>query len=332
MGAQNMASGLIRDKSSKLIKKNFISDRDGLSAIDSLKFNPFDRSYTKPIKCITFFSHLVKKTRNLEMILDYLLFNFKLSYDWFPINLISTVYFSIHSPNTLPDMTMENFMIINPKNTYNFSYSVIKTELLDSRYDTNCFEYDLDHKFANFNMRSDCITHCYQNHIRSVCNISELIPSDFLLRTEYLEQNKQAKFSENKGNCAYQIWKQTKQLCAEQCQFDCIFRYYTLNIRSEHDTGHFNRTGTFTMKIVHDRLPDVVIKYVPQITLISVLCNFGGILGMWLGLSILHIIKETFVVLKKLLKKPGNITIKVKNNINNEMHFTKSRRHNHFRY
>ena len=192
----------------------------------SLRYNIFDRSQfipNKEVKCITIFSHLIKNNRHIKMNLDILRPNFQLSYDWFPMDSISFIYFSIHSPNTLPELTLENFMLMNPQTHYRFAYSLIKTELLNSRYDTNCFDYDLDHKFANYNMRSDCITHCCQKHIR--CNISELIPSDFLLRNDYLEQNKQIKLSDYKY-CAISIWKQTKAFCSEQCQFaypDIIF-------------------------------------------------------------------------------------------------------------
>ena len=39
-------------------------------------------------------------------------------------------------------------------------------------------------------------------------------------------------------------------------------------------------------------MPDIIIKYLPQTTFLSLVCNFGGLLGMWLGLSVLNIFES----------------------------------------
>ena len=39
-------------------------------------------------------------------------------------------------------------------------------------------------------------------------------------------------------------------------------------------------------------MPDILIRYIPEITFNSFACNFGGLLGMWLGVSILSIISH----------------------------------------
>ena len=55
------------------------------------------------------------------------------------------------------------------------------------------------------------------------------------------------------------------------------------------------------LKIKHGVSPDMIIRHLPETTLISVICNFGGILGMWLGLSVLTITEEIFIMLNKLI-------------------------------
>ena len=131
--------GKIRDASGRFFTKiKYFSKK--FKAVESLKFNPFDSKYKKPVKCQTFFSHLLLNARQIDISLDIITLNFELSYDWFPMNELGNLYFSLHSPNTIPEMTLENYIILKPKIQYRFAYSQIKTELLDSRYDTNCFE------------------------------------------------------------------------------------------------------------------------------------------------------------------------------------------------
>ena len=38
-------------------------------------------------------------------------------------------------------------------------------------------------------------------------------------------------------------------------------------------------------EILHNSMPDITIRYIPEMPLLTFICNFGGILGMWLGLS-----------------------------------------------
>ena len=60
-------------------------------------------------------------------------------------------------------------------------------------------------------------------------------------------------------------------------------------------------------------MPDILIVHIPDICFISFVCNFGGLLGMWLGvsfLSIIDLIKSLFVKLIKEKGRPINIQLK----------------------
>ena len=48
------------------------------------------------------------------------------------------------------------------------------------------------------------------------------------------------------------------------------------------------------IQILHSDFPDVFVKHIPEMSLSSFLCNFGGLLGMWLGLSLDGIFKQFF--------------------------------------
>ena len=53
--------------------------------------------------------------------------------------------------------------------------------------------------------------------------------------------------------------------------------------------------------------PDMIIEYMPEITFISLVCNFRGLLGMWMGVSMLKIIIVLYKLAKVNFKKIFNI-------------------------
>ena len=62
--------------------------------------------------------------------------------------------------------------------------------------------------------------------------------------------------------------------------------------------------------------PDMIIEYMPETTFISLVCNFGGLLGMWMGVSMLNSIIVVYKLAKVNFKKIINILIKYKYNFN----------------
>ena len=108
-------------------------------------------------KCFTFFSALQKQWRDFKINIKSIFFQILRPYpdNFYPYDN-GTFHFAIHSPNTLPVLSNgKDFMHLENNLKYNLHYSRVETQLLDSGFDTNCFDYDLDHKFANYKMRSD---------------------------------------------------------------------------------------------------------------------------------------------------------------------------------
>ena len=59
-------------------------------------------------------------------------------------------------------------------------------------------------------------------------------------------------------------------------------------------------------------MPDITIKHIPDISFISIICNFGGLLGMWLGLSFIKVlttIKDVIIIVLKFINNKPNVTI-----------------------
>ena len=54
---------------------------------------------------------------------------------------------------------------------------------------SNCFEYDLDYKFANFNMRSDCIQSCIHEMYMKQLHDDNLISTGHPIIIQLLEQD-----------------------------------------------------------------------------------------------------------------------------------------------
>ena len=58
-----------------------------------------------------------------------------------------------------------------------------------------------------------------------------------------------------------------------------------------------------------------MVRHTLEMTLMSFVCNFGGLLGMWLGFSVLSISKDIFKSLRRLtIFNQGNTFIT--NNVN----------------
>ena len=99
-------------------------------------------------------------------------------------------HFAIHSPNTLPVLSNgKDFMLLENRFSYGLYYSRVETRLLGSGFDTNCFNYNLDHKFANYNMRSDCIASCFQSRFLAQCKSHQFNPFQYLQRKELFEHD-----------------------------------------------------------------------------------------------------------------------------------------------
>ena len=56
----------------------------------------------------------------------------------------------------------------------------------------------------------------------------------------------------------------------------------------------------------HSSTPDIIVRLSFEMTLMSFVCNFGGLLGMWLGFNILSISKEIFKSIRLLYRFDRN--------------------------
>ena len=244
-------------------------------------------------KCFTYFSALEQKWRTVRKSIKYLKIIVKYDTRAFPIFTKVNFNFAIHSPNTLPCMSsgvcMNDFLTL--KKSYLVKYHQLSTALLGSNYDTNCFEYDPDHKHSNFNMRSDCLSWCFQAKMSKLCNSDSIFVTDDLFRDEVLDNflGKNLKVFQPDDMEKVELAKGT---CLNECREDCNFKYFSTQIDQ---FDELNESDHLVLYIGHDNLPDLLIKHIPEMTLISFVSNLGGLFGLWLGISFMvifeHIIK-----------------------------------------
>ena len=238
-------------------------------------------------KCFTYFSHLQKQWRDFKINLKSITFRFL---DLSKLLDHATHYeLAIHSQNSLPN---HNEFIKLEYKFINIHYSEVQTQLLGSGFDTNCFDYDLDHKFANYNMRSDCITSC----MKPSENPRILIPHR-LSRKNYYQNRRDIKFLDTQMNKGFP--KQDELNCLLNCKKDCWFTHFIHNTEVKEKI----RDPLSLLKIFHSSYPDILITHLPEITFNAFVCNFGGLLGLWLGLSVFAIFSEFRDICIKLFEK-----------------------------
>ena len=267
-----------------------------------------------PMKCFTIFSHLNKMYRVIKSNMKQLQIELNRDNEVVLFGSFPKIIVSIHSPNTLPDISEGGTISFWAGSKIFLNYNQIKTELLDNSYDTNCYEYDLDYKFANFNMRSDCISSCIQNVFTQECNQYNLISTGYPLRKELLEQNLyfNSYQAENNYECIKTTQTEANTICMNKCKPDCTYTYYLFNKDDVHEVVPPNTIRIF---VKHNSMPDILIKHLPQTTFLSLVCNFGGLLGMWLGLSFFTILNKLFFLIKHFI-----IKIIIVNNSENHIH------------
>ena len=166
---------------------------------------------------------------------------------------------------------------------YMGQYSQIKIERLGGQYDTNCVEYGIGKKFLT---RNDCLLSCHQDEHDRICNDSStMVNSVFLVREEIIKMNANRLLNncEEFDNIKHEITLG----CSKRCKQACTYSYYQLNLQKLEDMD-FGHSRLFAE---HNEMPDILIKYIPEISFLSFVCNFGGLLGMWLGLSFLTMAK-----------------------------------------
>ena len=165
----------------------------------------------------------------------------------------------------------------------------------------------MDYKQSSeFKTRQDCIKKCYVDKISSICNGTVLIHFGFLMQNWTKDIKYKPCPIQSKINMA--IYSK----CQSSCRFNCLEKYYS-QILDKSSESNFTHISIFK----NMAMPDITIKHIPDISFISFVCNFGGLLGMWLGLSFIKVLttlKDLIITILKFRNKKRHV---IYNNDNN---------------
>ena len=253
--------------------------------------------FSDPRECFTYFSEFDSnykygnkfKLIKLEM-------KFQHNEHDFPISEYYTgdFHIAVHSANYLPKYVREEtFMALKMREMNVISFHEIRTRLLEPPFDTSCKWYDLTQ--TKNNMRSDCVRKCIDQ---------ELIQLDPTTNCIFTAQNFKLVRRENLDNfgylelCDYPNYTQEHQKevirllielehrCQGDCPSNCREKFYEFSIEVIKVHANIKYDNEFGVLVMHDRFPDQLVEHKPIMSWIELMSNFGGLLGMWLGLSV----------------------------------------------
>ena len=304
-GRYNNLPGFNKTKYQAIFKYRFI-----LKPIESVDI-------PQSFKCFTYFNEKRFSRRNYKINLEEINILVKFSYHWFPYNKDCGISAAIHSPKIVPPR--DTFYRVKQSTIHKFYFSKIEEKRL-LNYD-KCRVYNIS--YDDFETRSDCLEKCFINSIDLRCHNSFIIKRPYLLFRNQLSNNR----DRNKTNileCQNSIYyTYLSELCGNICQEDCHQAYYLTTIENKPkpfiDPAIHSENQPLLLKIQTNSNPNILIQHFAEITFISLFCNFGGLIGMYLGISLQSVTREAFEITKKLLTKFTLIKIsnrRFRNNLN----------------
>ena len=247
------------------------------------------------VKCFTFFSYISQSWKDIQI--DFIKFGIDIipKYNWIPPHMIKRYYLALHSPKSIPLFEYgSNFIEIKPNKAHAVTFNKINVDVNNA---VKCHNYDDDEYLS-----SDCIAICVLTKIQNKYGRLHVMDTLFLYMENYSKLlrnfNQSHYFEPDKKDLA----REFKPECMQQCKPDCSFSYYLydISIGAERSTNDYDKESR--IYIYHKQIADIYIKHIPEATFISFISNFGGLLGMWLGVSVILILENIFQLLKRLIE------------------------------
>ena len=250
------------------------------------------------VKCFTFFSFINPIWSDIKLNKFDLKIHIAINYDvnWFPPNLVENFKLAIHSPKIIPEFkNIEFFEIISNIFKYYITFTKIKVDEYEVKSDCKMNYED--------SLRSDCIARCVLRKSLDNNIPHAALSISILLRKEHANETKKPP-DKHKHQYTSDELSKTRKDCHTICKQYCQYSYYVYEFERVQDEnkllyGKTEKHGTITLQ--HNRLPDLFIQHKPETTFVSFVGNFGGLLGMWLGLSVFSISNDMFAISKTII-------------------------------
>ena len=246
-----------------------------------------------PRKCITLFSDSDDYYRKLKLSPIQIELQFQHNKITFPFIKFheGDLYISLHSPNVLPDFKRENIFQKLKMSMVNFiTYSESQTKLLPPPFETHCRDYDLD---KSGETRNDCLEKCVDERLSTKFELKCIwsFNNMKLIRPDVMTNISMKSFCDHqKERRIHQINDEQHRLynlCEDFCPKNCFEAFYSYQIETRNGDLFREEYYHFSINLDHNRFPDQVIEHKPILDWITLISNLGGLLGMWLGFSVL---------------------------------------------
>ena len=251
----------------------------------------------KGVKCFTFFSWLQMKRFKANINKISITIEFPMS--WFPFSSDRKVRLAIHSPNLMP--AQDKFFEVDQA-TWNkvFFTKIENNELTDY---AKCFNYEFNGKLDSYKMKSDCNFDCMKKLVPN-CTIGILARRKRSTRKEHLPS------SSSNGTCDKarfdSQYDSIRRICTRKCREECYQAYYLSQLKTSFAKVQPNLTildNDINIDFEPSSLPNIIVNHMPEMSFLSFLCSFGGLLGMLLGTSLLEILTHLWFISKKIYIK-----------------------------
>jgi len=177
------------------------------------------------------------------------------------------------------------FYVINFQKTISY--------LLEKPYQTKCFKYDLGNKEA-VQSYDDCFAKCVMNRYRQKCKC--LPRSGLLYRKTLLAP--EDRFCGVINKCQFTNYRTE---CSSECQPDCVEEKY--DFEKFVDIPFYKHANLTGIQISRKPVFDKVYRHSPAMTFIQLICDFGGLGGLWLGFSVITITTTIISLITKPLER-----------------------------
>jgi len=180
----------------------------------------------------------------------------------------------IHDPNQLPSFPTSEFPSI-PKNRIFYEKKIFK--LLPAPYETHCFDYTI----TSYRSQSECINeHIIQKYLEHNC-----LPKNNQMITYVIDNYNYSKFRHKFcENISINISIESlKEVCRKSCN-EVLYEIWHSNEISV--SYRSRRRSQFSVFVDPIEIQNIAFEHNPEMVFMQYLVNFGGLLGLWHGLSI----------------------------------------------
>jgi hypothetical protein len=268
---------------------------------DCLLISDLITSHSNSLKCYTFMSKLNKKFNKDIKVYDFATIlddNQRLFY-----LQNGTKNFYLHDSNHLPSFAfskLSSFPVYSYPLTMTY-YEKIVIKRLETPYNTNCYNYK-----GKTKSRAQCINNLILDHFFKF----NCLPKDYEFITYIIKNGVYAEFEFSL--CNKSVLEKKFKINFKKCRIECNEEFFEISNRRELTDNFIGDK----FKMLDNKY--IILKYIPVMTFIDLMLNFGGLLSLWNGVSLVDLKNALHKYFKKFYSKLLNKRIfrKCKTHIN----------------